>query len=226
MTQTQFVFDAAAYSASLNDAVTGWKTADNRSGVVARHALAAIVSTALSPLQVALSFYDAVKPTDGKGKACEPKEADDGSLRVRNLGQPHIAGSDGARKCLETVIYIANNRSVSPEAALAVEAFIIGGRKAMKLNPLRRFIETEKARIAREANDASGVKPDAPAPDTADDDAPVTTAEKLADMLSGLRAIERLGDNVELVALQAIAAEIDRLSATLADADGETAQAA
>lgn len=216
---TNISFDAAAYAASLGSAVTGWKTADNRSGDVARHALAALVSSSLSPMAVAMTFYDAVQPTDAKGNKTSPKEAD-GVLRVRNLGQPHIAGSDGARKCLETVLYIFANRSY---AMGEVEAFIIGGRKAMRLNPLKRFIEQAKAKAAKAEAEAAGavaeVEPDAP-----DSDAP-TTGDMLNGVLEQLRSIASLDDNIQLVALQAIAAEIDRLNATIADAPAEAAAA-
>lgn len=217
---TNISFDAAAYSNSLSDAVSNWKTGDRKAGKVGRNALAALVTGSLSPLAVAMTFYDAVQPTDAKGNRTAPKETE-GGLRVRNLGQPHIEGSDAARKCLETVLYIFANREY---AAAEVEAFIIGGRKAMKLNALKRFIEQAKAKAARAEAEASGAHAEVEPEAEAADDTPAT-GDILNEALEMLRGIEALDDNIQLVAVQAIAAEIDRLAATMASEEAEAAAA-
>lgn len=215
---TKLTFDRAAYAIELKAFRSATVAADGKADNLGASAMAALMLGELSPLALAITFYDAFAPTNKDGKACEPKEADDGTIRVRNLEQPHIRGSAGARVLLERVLYCFAQRNVSPATATAVERFAMGekfthnGRDTRNITMLQALIKSEKSRIAREQAGETD------APEAGDDDAAVaatmTDAERLAGALALLKAItDAPADASERLVLAAIAAEVDRIGA-------------
>lgn len=211
-------FDRAAYAIELTAFRSATISADGKADKLGSCAMAALLMGELSPLALAITFYDAFAPTNKDGKAQEPKEADDGTVKVRSLEQPHVRGSAGARVLLERLLYCHSNRDVSPATAKAVDAFAMGdkfthnGRDTRNVTMLQALIKSEKARIAREQAGETAA-PDATA-DAVVEAAALTDAERLAGALAMLQAITVApSDASERLVLQSIAAEVDRINA-------------
>lgn len=228
---TKLVFDRAAYAIELTAFRSASVASDGKADKLGATAMAALLLGELSPLALCVTFYDAFAPTNAAGKAVEPKEADDGTIRCRNLEQPHIRGSAGARVLLERLLYCHAQRDTSPATAIAVERFAMGekftfnGKESRNVTMLSALIKAEKMRLAREtAGDTA--KPDADADATAEA-ATVTDAERLASALALLKAVETApADASERLVMQSLASELDRIAALVAAEPEQEQQAA
>lgn len=240
MNMNKFSFEASAFSIALLSAKSGWQVADHRADNVAQQSLAALLLNAaplaegeteqggLDDMALAVTFYNVLAPTNGKGKACQPKALDNGRISVRNLEQADCKGSSGMRVALESILYCFYERETSPATLAMVEAYAMGAKhdgKTVRLNPLKAFIKAEKSRIAaakaetvvaKATNDDGG--------ETAIADA-TTDGERLVAALGLLKAVTSKGEASELLVLTAIAAEIDRISA-IETPEAEIAEAA
>ena len=185
-------FDAATYASDLRLAGNAWRNAEGKADNFARPALAALVTDAMSPLVLAVTVYDEMKPQTAKGKLAEPKESEKapGGVSVSSLRS--AKGGEGARSALEAVLYIFENRALDGNA---VAAFIRGDKGAHKLFPL-------KAHIAKCKTDAAKAKADAVKADAGEGDVP-----------------EREGDDAP--AAPAIVADITALTARIVAMTGE-----
>ena len=226
---TKLTFDRAAYATQLKAFRSNSVALDGSADRLGSTCIAALILGELSKLALAITFYDAFEPKNGKGKKCEPKEGDDGSVSVRNLEQPGCKGSGGARKMLEGVFYVYANRDVSAETAKAVEAYAMGdkfthnGRATKALSMLVALIKAEKSRLAREQAGETE------APEAEDDDtvteATMTDGERLAAALAMLKAVTTVSDASERLIIANLAAELDRIAAITSE-ETEVAEAA
>jgi hypothetical protein len=215
---TKLTFDRAAYAIELSAFRSATVASDGKADKVGATAMAALLLNELSPLALCITFYDAFAPTNAAGKAVEPKEADNGTIAVRNLEQPHVRGSGGARKLLEGLLYCHAQRDVSPATAIAVERFAMGekfthnGKETRNITMLVALIKAEKMRLARDkAGDTA--KPDAETDATAEA-ATMTDGERLAAALALLQAVTVAPtDASERLVMQSLASEIDRIAA-------------
>ena len=139
-------FDPAKYQETLRLAGNAWRNADGKADDFGRSAVAALINDDFSPLALAISVYDEMKPTTARGALAEPKESDraPGGVSVSSLRSAR--GGEGARSCMEAIFYVADNRGLDLPA---VTAFVLGEKDAHKLFPLQKHLAKVKADTAR-----------------------------------------------------------------------------
>lgn len=158
----------------------GWRNAETNGDNFARSAMAALVTTALSPLGLASAVYDEMEPKKANGNAAEPKENDKAPCGVSVSSLRSAKGGEGARKCLEAIFYVVENREFDAEA---VADFILGKRGAFRLFPLKEHLSREKSKAAKAETAASGE----PSEDKEGIETPAV-AETLADRIVAIAA--------------------------------------
>lgn len=173
-------FNAETFADVQRKAGNAWRNAETNGDNFARNAIAALVTDSLSPLGLASSIYSEMEPKKANGNPCEPKESDKAPCGVSVSSLRSAKGGEGARKCLEAVFYVVENRDHDAEA---VADFLAGKRGAFRLFPLKAHLQSEKAKAAK-AETASGGEATEPKEDT--DDA--TVADTLADRMLAIAA--------------------------------------
>lgn len=146
------VFNAETFANDQRLAGNAWRTAEGKADNFARSATAALVTSALSPLALAISVYDEMKPKTAKGTLAEPKESANsiGGVSVSSLRS--AKGGEGARSCLEAILYVYDNRALDMDA---VSAFILNEKGAHKLFGLKKHLAKAKADAAKAEKEAA-----------------------------------------------------------------------
>ena len=189
-------FDAATYANDKRLAGNAWRNADGKGDSFARSAMVALATSSLSPLAIAISVYDEMKPETAKGKLAEPKESEKAPCGVSVSSLRSAVGGEGAKKALETIFYIWEHRSFDVDS---VAAFIRGDRSAFKLFPLKAHLQKLRADAAKaeaEATGESDVEREGDAEPTAESNPIVGMAECIAAMTG-----EELSANADAIAL-------------------------
>jgi hypothetical protein len=216
---TKLSFDKAAYAAQLTAFRKDSVAADGKADSLGSTGMAALLLGELSPLALAVTFYSTFNPTNAAGKAVEPKEKDDGTIGVRNLEQPHVRGSAGARVLLERLLYCYAMRDTSPATAKAVEAFAMGdkfthnNRSTRNITMLQALIKAERMAAAKANAEGASEGASDEATDDATVEAATTDAERLASALKLLAAVSEVADASARLIVQSIATEVDRIAA-------------
>lgn len=145
-------FDAEAFANNQRLAGNAWRNAEGKADDFARSATAALVTTSLTPLALAISVYDEMQPKTAKGALAEPKESPNsvGGVSVSSLRS--AKGGEGARSTLEALFYVYDNRDLDADA---VADFILGKRGAFRLFPLKKHIQRLKADAAKAEKEAA-----------------------------------------------------------------------
>lgn len=173
-------FNAETFADMQRKAGNAWRNAETNGDNFARNAIAALITDSLSPLGLAVSVYSEMEPKKANGNPCEPKESDKAPCGVSVSSLRSAKGGEGARKCLDAVFYIVENRDVDAEA---VADFLTGRRGAFRLFPLKVHLQAEKAKAAK-AETAGASEPSEPKEDVDGD----TVAETLADRIVAIAA--------------------------------------
>lgn len=196
-------FDAATYAADLRLAGNAWRNAEGKADNFARPALAALVTDALSPLALAITVYDEMKPQTAKGKAAEPKESEKAACGVSVSTLRSAKGGEGARSTLEAVFYVAENAALDNAA---VAAFIRGDKGALRLFPLKAHLGKLKMDAAKAKADSANVPSEGVEEREGDEAAPVPAI--VADITAITGKIAALGGEELAQAGDALAALI------------------
>lgn len=199
---TAITFNAETFANDQRLAGNAWRTAEGKADNFARSATAALVTSALSPLALAISVYDEMKPKTAKGTLAEPKESANsiGGVSVSSLRS--AKGGEGARSCLEAILYVYDNRALDMDA---VSAFILNEKGAHKLFGLKKHLAKVKA-------DAAKAEKEAAVPASSEEregDEPETGSETVSPIAAAFDYIGQLQGDDLLAAADEIAALLE-----------------
>lgn len=175
-------FNAETFADKQRLAGNAWRNAETNGDTFARSAMAALVTGALSPLGLAMSIYDEMEPKKANGDNAEPTEQPKAPCGVSVSSLRSAKGGEGARKCLDTIFYIVENRDYD---AAAVADFITGKKSAFRLFPLKAHISKAKAAAAKAEKEAAG---QSDTPKEGADNVPADAEQTLADRIVAIAA--------------------------------------